>query len=362
MNLCSGDGKPYAYVARRFYSNIHAIETENMRFRTYAFGRSFSVTPALLREILEIPRLDNPTVFPLNAYEKLTEEQMKIKVCLRDADQALRYKLERKLCEKPTDGLWSNLDVNSLKPKYKVLYQIVKANIIPSVGNKSIMKQIVAEMLYCIGTGLQIDICQLLVAKMITAYNDRETSTYLPYPRLISRIIEYKDISIPTSEYVEMSMGIIDKQYLKKSEAASRKIVPPAPTVEVPPSEPKPSAPPATEQVPADTQDQIPEYMRIFINKYEQDQKDQEIFRDNVQIALSSMCHAMNQMVDFMKTQYGFRLEEDLPAFSQRYFSKIQSSHAGDAVNEEGIKVDAAVGEEADVGIEIPNQSCSGRI
>lgn len=121
------------------------------------------------------------------------------------------HQIRRELQAVYTPWEGARLPVSSLKREYQFLNIIVSANILPTIWDRDYIDESRARMLYIIGTGISIDLPQLILDHMFACKRDDHVihQVGLPYGIMIDRILEEHGVPRFPEEFEQSSGSLI---------------------------------------------------------------------------------------------------------------------------------------------------------
>ena len=189
-------------MVREFYAN--AI-VEGDEIKCWVKGKSFSVSPVYLADILHINR---PMLATTSVYDDLNPDE-----------DLLRETLRRNLEFSQTGN---SISVSSLSPELRVFTIIIFHNLYPlsSTGYINLGK---ALFLYDLISDEEIDICAYIFHILCKTILQTYSRACIPFCYLISRILKLKGVHPSNSESPYMKQSPINIRTLNASIGHSRK-------------------------------------------------------------------------------------------------------------------------------------------
>jgi hypothetical protein len=190
----------YIEAVREFYCNITGFQDSPPSFTTYVRGREILVDRLLISNITNIPIIDEPD-YPY-----------------ADSEFPSRYDMGHKFTYPESMNLWlnqnSSMQIGDMAPPITLLARIMLQNIYPLQHHSDVNVQR-GRFLYAMITGASIDFCSFVIQVIRDAYN--ETTTILPYPVLITRILANFDVEFLPSESTSDSQRPFSKATVSRS-------------------------------------------------------------------------------------------------------------------------------------------------
>jgi len=185
---------------REFYCNMEGIRDYEPSFTTWVRSKSISVTPALIRQLLQLEQVF-PQYYPFPVPDRPTCDFDEVSL---DLCGVARHW--------PKGGLIKQFE---LLPEFRLLNLIVCANIIVTTHSSEV-KQDQGFILSCIANHRSIDLASLIITKMISAHGHSKLG--LPYGCLINRLLS--DLGTPILDDDEFASP--SRPFTKKTVSQSR--------------------------------------------------------------------------------------------------------------------------------------------
>ncbi|CAK9139627.1 unnamed protein product [Ilex paraguariensis] len=171
--------KTYDGLVRLFYANMHDVEKEDLKFKSYMRNVHFEVNPNLISRILKAPSpfiVENTVTYPYkNVAIELYGRPFKLNI----------------------DTFYQRYLTNN----YRILNRIVGCNINPR-GHSANFGVDKAHLLYGIGKGIIINLPCLLFNEIVSVFDVEGKRKSLPFPILISKIMmHYRVVIHPSNTY-----------------------------------------------------------------------------------------------------------------------------------------------------------------
>ena len=186
----------YENLVKEFYANA-IVEGEELK--CWVQGKTFSVTPAYLAEIIHInrPMLRNPSVYD----DLYLEKDLLRKALGKDLEFSLNG---------------NSINVSSLSPELRVLIIIMFHNLYP-LSSIEYMKLGRALFLHDLISDVEINICAHIFHILHKTVVRTDSRICIPFYGLISRILKFKGIYPSTDESSHPKPSPINLQTLNAS-------------------------------------------------------------------------------------------------------------------------------------------------
>eukprot|EP00252_Welwitschia_mirabilis_P023241 TRINITY_DN6538_c0_g2_i1.p1 TRINITY_DN6538_c0_g2~~TRINITY_DN6538_c0_g2_i1.p1 ORF type:complete len:358 (-),score=64.44 TRINITY_DN6538_c0_g2_i1:394-1467(-) len=129
----------------------------------------------------------------------------------------------------------ANLPTNKLTKFYRVIFQISTHNLVPKLGHKDEVSPVCAYILFCLGTGVRINLCKFILFYMSQFIPAGYSS--LPFGGLITAILENFDFVIRKDEELLKIPKPLGLYSLKKMNILTEEIGPSQPPKKKPRTE-----------------------------------------------------------------------------------------------------------------------------
>ncbi|CAK9141221.1 unnamed protein product [Ilex paraguariensis] len=195
--------KAYDELVRISYANMHDVEKEDLKFKSYMRDVRFQVNPNLISKILNVPSpfvVENTLTYP---FKNLS-------------DQPALADVATELYRRPFNLKIETFNQRYLTNTYRILNRIVGCNI-NSRGHNANFGLDRAHLLYAIGKGITIDLPRLIFNKIVSAFDLGDRRKSLPFPILISKIMMHYGFVIHPTDSYKSPMTPFDEYTLKKS-------------------------------------------------------------------------------------------------------------------------------------------------
>ncbi|CAK9166032.1 unnamed protein product [Ilex paraguariensis] len=180
--------KAYDEFVRIFYANMHDVENEDLKFKSYMRNVRFQVNLDLISKILNVVSpfvVENTLTYP---FKNLSDQPALADVATELYDRPFNLKIE-------------TFYQRYLTNTYRILNRIVGCNI-NQRGHSANFGLDRAHLLYAIRKGITIDLPHLIFNEIVSTFDVGDRQKSLPFPILISKIMMHYGVVIhPTDSY-----------------------------------------------------------------------------------------------------------------------------------------------------------------
>ena len=197
--------KIYVDWVREFYNNLEIEESGSLK--TYVLGKWIMITTGDIADFIDIPMVENQDYpIPKNSQFPIDYDLVGTTIC-------------------GVDTRWPGgiLPHGNLTTEYQFLNRFVCHNPEP-MGHTSEVNHKNGYLLYCIGTGKQVNIPQVIMNVLIRTMTAKKNSI-LPYGVLITEFLLWKEVPKKSNEVIQKIQNPINACTLAQSTAH----IPPAP-------------------------------------------------------------------------------------------------------------------------------------